>query len=111
MAPMIGLEVERLAVAVGDEGVELVEREVRELAARGRSDTAHDEPDRSRIPAVGERGIARLGHVGVAVEPVRDRRPRRLGDRLDEATDAAVLAHRDAERTSIARHTATTAWA
>ena len=77
VAAMVGLEHEGLAVAVGDEGMEVVERQERELAARRRLDPADDEPDRDRVLLRGERGVRRLSHVGPAIDPVRDRRPGR----------------------------------
>jgi len=111
VAAMIGLEHEGLTIAVGDEGVIVVQREQGELAARGRLHPADDEPDRGRTLLVGERDVRRLGHVGATGDPVRDRAPGVVGDGLDQPSGGRALADRDAEAdTCIARQTATTAW-
>ena len=44
-----------------------------------------------------ERDIGRLSHVGSALDPVRDRGPGVLRDRLDEPADPLGLTDRDAE--------------
>ena len=68
MAPMIGLEFEGLAVTVGYEGMEVVQREERELGTRGGPDAADDEPDGLRVLLRGERGVRRLSDVGTALD-------------------------------------------
>ncbi len=54
---MVGLELEQLARAVGDEGMEVVQGQQGELGTRRRADAADDEPDRDRVALVGERGV------------------------------------------------------
>ena len=67
MAAMVGLELEGLAVPVGEEGVVVVEREAGRLGTRRRPDAAHDEahcehgdtllvPQSRRVAAQGVRG-------------------------------------------------------
>ena len=63
----------------------------------GRLHPADDEPDRDRVRLARKGGVRRLGDVGSTGDPIRDRRPGVVGDRLDELPDAAVLADRDAE--------------
>jgi hypothetical protein len=46
VAAMVGLQLEGVAVPVGDEDVMVVEGEQRQLAARGGPHAAHDEPHR-----------------------------------------------------------------
>jgi hypothetical protein len=50
VAAVVSLELEHLAVAIGDEGVVVVQDEGRELRARRRSYPADDEPDGRREP-------------------------------------------------------------
>ena len=97
MAPMVGFEFESLAITVGDEGVVVVDGKEGELGPRYRGHPADDEPEALRIFLVRERGVRRLGHVGTAVDPVRDRGPVGLGDGLDEPTHIRLLADRDGE--------------
>lgn len=97
VAAVVGLEGERVARAVGDEGVIVVGGEEGELGARGGLHAADDEPGGLRALLPGERRVGRLGHVGAALEPVRDGAPGVLRDRLDELVEPAVEAHRDAE--------------
>ena len=46
VAAMVGLEGEHVAVPVGDEGVEVMEREERQLGTRRGPHPPHDEPHR-----------------------------------------------------------------
>jgi hypothetical protein len=99
---MVGLQREHLAVAIGDEGVEVIEGEERELGTGCRADPADDEPDRGGVLLVGERGVLGLGDVGPAVDPVRDRRPGAVGDRLDELADRAPVLNGNVPRVDAA---------
>ncbi len=92
MSAVVGLDLEQVAVAVGDERVVVPGGEQRELAAGGRPDTAHDQPNLPGVPLVdGEDGVGGLGGVGAgdlrAGQPVRDRLPRRLFTGLDRGPD------------------------
>ncbi len=71
---VVGLKLEHLAVAIGDEGVIVVQGQERELGARGRPHPPDDQPDGLGARSVGERRVDGFGQVGPAVEPVRDRR-------------------------------------
>lgn len=97
VAVVVGLELERRTIAVGDVRVIVVQDERRKLEARGRLHPAGDRPDRERVGPVGKGDIHCLGQVGATVEPIRDRRPGRLWDRLDQAVDRVNLADRYAE--------------
>jgi hypothetical protein len=69
VAPVVGLEGEGLAVTVGNEGVLVIEDQQRELAARGGSDAADDEPDRDGVLLLREWGVRRLGDIGPTGDP------------------------------------------
>ena len=58
MAAMVGLEFESLAIAVGDEGVVVVEGEEGELGTRRRAYPADDEPEALRILLIREGDVA-----------------------------------------------------
>ncbi|MDP9405712.1 MAG: hypothetical protein M3O86_03800, partial [Actinomycetota bacterium] len=93
---VVGLGRGHVAVAVGDQGV-MVDHDVqRQLRAGGGTHPPHDQAhvDGVAVAAL-ERRVGHLGDVGAAVEPVRDRRPRVLGDRVDRGADGVVHAHRD----------------
>ena len=94
---MVGLEGEHQASAVGDEGVVAVVREECELGTRRWFHPPHDQPHRRGVLLALERGVRRLGDVGAARQPVLDRRPVRLGNRLDQPAHARLLADRDRE--------------
>jgi len=68
-----------------------------ELEVWDRLHPSDDEPDRDRVLLALGRGVRRLGHVGPTIDPVRDRRPGVIWDRLDEPAHAQVLADRDGE--------------
>ena len=60
VAAMVGLQFERLSVAVGDEGVVAIRREESELRTRRRPHAPDDEPHRDGVRRVCERRVGRL---------------------------------------------------
>ncbi len=85
---VVGLDLGQWQVAVGDEGVVVPGGEQRQLRARRRPDPTHDQPDLTGVPPVtGEHGERGLGDVGAGDlrggQPVRDRLPGRVADRVD----------------------------
>ena len=108
VAAMIGLQFQRLPIAVGDEGVIAVSGEEGELGTGCRLHPPDNEPHR--------RGV-RLGleqssrDIGGAVHPVGNGSPVLLWYRLDQVPQAGALADGDREGTSISRQAATTVWA
>src|SRR5579875_1980571 len=90
---VVGVQLYRAALHVGNKGVVLVGLEEGELAARGRLYPAHDEAE--RLPA--ESVVGRLGYVGTAFCPVRDSRPGVLWDLVDGAPEGLGHLGRDGE--------------
>src|SRR5450759_5661721 len=76
---------------------EVVQGQERELGARGRLHPPDDEPDRHRVLLARKRGVRRLGDIGTPRDPVRDRGPGGLRDRLDQAAHRAMLTNGDGE--------------
>ena len=69
------------------EGV-VVEHDVeRELRTGCGSHAADDQPQLDGVVGAFERGVGGLGDIRAAVQPVRDRRPRVVGDRCDRPPD------------------------
>ena len=97
VAAMIGLQLQRLPIAVGDEAVIAVGGEEGELGTGRRLHPPDNEPHRRGVRLGLERGVSRLGNIGGAVHPVWDGRPVRLGYGLDQVPQAFVLADGDGE--------------
>ena len=97
VAAMVGLQVQRVAVTVGDEGVVAVIGKQRQLGAGRGLDPAYDEPHGCGVGLALEGDIRGLGHVGGAVHPVWNERPLCLRNGLDEVAHALVLSHGDGE--------------
>ena len=97
VAAMVGLEVQRVALAVGDEGVVALRSKQRQLGAGRGLDPPYDEPHRRGVGLALEGDIRGLGHVGGAVHPVGDGRPLFLGYGLYEVAQSGVLADGDGE--------------
>ena len=97
VAPMVGLQFQGCPVPVGDEAVIAVVDEQRQLGAGRGFYPPDDEPHRCGVRLTLEGGVGGLGHSGGAVHPVRNRRPVRLGYRLNEIPQALVLADGDGE--------------
>ena len=81
---MVGLQVQGVAVAIGDEGVIAVGGEEGKLGAGRGFHPADDEPHRCGVGLALEGYIRGLGHVGGPLHPVWDGRPLRLGYGLDD---------------------------
>ena len=94
---MVGLEIQGVAIPVGDEGVIAVGGQQGQLRAGRGPHPPDDEPHRCGAGLTLEGGVAGLRHVGGAVHPVGDRRPVRLGYGLDEVPQAGVLPNGDGE--------------
>ena len=97
VAAMVGLEVQRVTLAVGDEGVIAVAGKQGKLGAGRGLEPADNEPHRGRVGLALEGDIRGLGHVGGALHPVWDGRPLRLGYGLDDVAQLGVLADGDGE--------------
>jgi hypothetical protein len=94
---VVGLDLKHVAFSLGDERVVVPGSEQRQLRARRRPDPAHDQPDLTGVPGVaGEDGERRLGDVGAGClrrgQPVRDRLPGSVGDRVDRTRAPACPA-------------------
>ena len=114
VAAMIGLQFQRLPIAVGDEGVIAVSGEEGELGTGCRLHPPDNEPRRRGVRLGLERGVSRLGDIGGAVHPVGNGSPVLLWYRLDQVPQAGRLARWRMvieKRTSISRQAATTVWA
>jgi len=99
---VVGLDLGQRQGPVGDEGVVVPGGEQRQLRARGRADPAH----LAGVPLVaGEHGERDLGDVGARdlwrAQPVRDRLPRVLVDRLDRGARLARQARAPARRVQL----------
>ena len=95
VAAMVGLEVQGIALPVGDESVIAVVGEERQLGAGRGLDPAYDEPYGCGVGLALEGYIRGLRHVGGALHPIGDGRPVRLGYGVDLAAQALVLADGD----------------
>ena len=94
---MIGLQLQRLPIAVGDEAVIAVSGEEGELGTGRRLHPPDNEPHRRGVRLGLERGVSRLGNIGGAVHPVGNGSPVLLRYRLDQVPQAFVLADGDGE--------------
>ena len=94
---MIGLQFQRLPIAVGDEGVIAVSGEEGELGTGRRLHPPDNEPHRRGVRLGLERGVSRLGDIGGAVHPVGNGSPVLLWYRLDQVPQAGALADGDRE--------------
>ena len=116
VAAMVGLQLQDFPVPVGDAAVIAVGGEEGQLGTGRGLHPPDDEPHRCGVGLTLEGSVAGLRHVGGAVQPVRDRRPVRLGYGLDEIAQAVRPAAPACwrmvmeKRTSISRQTATRAW-
>ena len=97
VAAMIGLQFQRLPIAVGDEGVIAVSGEEGELGTGRRLHPPDNEPRRRGVRLGLERGVSRLGDIGGAVHPVGNGSPVLLWYRLDQVPQAGALADGDRE--------------
>ena len=97
VAAMIGLQFQRLPIAVGDEGVIAVGGEESQLRTGRRLHPPDDEPHRRGVRLGLERGVSRLGDIGGAVHPVGNGSPVLLWYRLDQVPQAGTLADGDRE--------------
>ena len=97
VAAAVGLQFQRLPIPVGDEPVIAVGGEEGQLGTGRGLHPPDDEPHRCGVRLGLEGGVGGLGHIGSAVHPVGNRRPARLGNRLDEIVQALVLADGDGE--------------
>ena len=97
VAAMIGLQFQRLPIAVGDEGVIAVSGEEGELGTGCRLHPPDNEPRRRGVRLGLERGVSRLGDIGGAVHPVGNGSPVLLWYRLDQVPQASALADGDRE--------------
>ena len=97
VAAMIGLQFQRLPIAVGDEGVIAVSGEEGELGTGRRLHPPDNEPHRRGVRLGLERGVSRLGDIGGAVHPVGNGSPVLLWYRLDQVPQAGALADGDRE--------------
>ena len=97
VAAMVGLQIQRVALAVGDEGVIAVVGKQSKLGAGRGLDPAYDEPHRHGVGLILKGRVFRLGHVGGAFYPVWNGRPLRLGNGLDDVPHALVLTDGDGE--------------
>ena len=97
VAAMIGLQFQRLPIAVGDEGVIAVSGEEGELGTGRRLHPPDNEPHRPGVRLGLERGVSRLGDIGGAVHPVGNGSPVLLWYRLDQVPQAGALADGDRE--------------
>jgi hypothetical protein len=85
VAAVVGLQLQRGALTVGDEWVVVVVAEQGELGAWGGAHPAHDQAHDPALAA--ERPVAGLGDVGAAVQPIGNRRPCIGGDLGDDPVD------------------------
>ena len=97
VAAMIGLQFQRLPIAVGDEGVIAVSGEEGELGTGRRLHAADNEPHRPGVRLGLDRGVSRLGDIGGAVHPVGNGSPVLLWYRLYQVPQAGALADGDRE--------------
>ena len=100
VAAMIGLQFQRLPIAVGDEGVIAVSGEEGELGTGRRLHPPDNEPHRRGVRLGLERGVSRLGDIGGAVASSREwESSPPLSYRLDQVPQAGALAdgHREAD--------------
>ena len=97
VAAMVGLQLQRLSVPVGDETVIAVAGEEGQLGTGRGLHPPDDEPHRRGIGLAPEGSVSGLGHVGGTVHPVRDGRPVRLGYGFNEIAQAGALADGDGE--------------
>ena len=75
VAAMVGLEIQGVALPVGDAGVVAVVGKQRQLGPGRGLDTVDDEPHRHSVGLTLERSVCSLGHIGGALHPVRYGRP------------------------------------
>ena len=92
VAAMTGLEIEGVAVPVGDESVIAVIGEQRQSGAWGGLDPPDNETHRYGIGLTGEGNVVGFGHIGGTLHSVGDGRPVRFGYGLDDIPLAPVLA-------------------
>ena len=92
VAAMVGLQIQGVAVPVGDEGVVAAGGKQRQLGAGGGFHPADDEAHRHGVGPTLEGSISCLTHVGGALHPVGYGRPFCLGYGLDDVPHALVLA-------------------
>ena len=97
VAAMVGLQFEGLPISVGDEAVIAVIGEEGQLGTGRGLHPADDQPHRRGVGPGLEGSVGGFSHIGGAVHPVGDRRPVRLGYRLDEIAQGGVLADGDRE--------------
>ena len=97
VAAMVSLEIQGVAVPVGDAAVIAVAGKQGKLGAGRGLDPPDDEPNRCGAGLATERDIRGFGHVGGALHPVRNGRPFRLGYGLDDVAQLGVLADGDGE--------------
>ena len=88
VAAMVGLQLEGLPVAVGDEAVIAVVGEEGQLGTGRGLHPPDDEPHRCGVGLGLEGSVGGFGHIGSAVYPVGYGRPVHLGYRLDEIAQA-----------------------
>ena len=111
VAAMIGLQFQRLPIAVGDEGVIAVSGEEGELGTGRRLHPPDNEPHRRGVRLGLERGVSRLGDIGGAVHPVGNGSPVSSGIASIRSRRLARWRMVIEKRTSISRQAATTVWA
>ena len=92
VAAMVSLQFQGFPVPVGAEAVIAVGGEEGLLGPGRGLHPPDDAPYRRGVRLTLEGGVGGLGHSGGAVHPVGNRRPVRLGYRLDEIVQAGALA-------------------
>ena len=97
VAAMVGLQVQGVALPVGDESVIAVGGEEGQLGAGRGLHPPHDEAHRRGIGLTAEWDVFSLGHVGGSLHPIGNGRPVGLGYRLNDVPHALVLADGDGE--------------
>ena len=97
VSAMVGLQLEGVSLAVGDEGVIAVVGEKRQLGAGCGPDPADYQTHRCDVRLTPEGRVSGLGHVSASVHPVGYGRPVSLGYVLYEIAQAPVLADGDGE--------------